>query len=484
MKRSAPATIERTPPVHKPFERLPSLSTQQQQVVDAIAASKRSAFLTGAPGTGKTVCLQYLRRIFREQRKHVQTVGTTGISACPIGGRTIHSFFGIGIVLTEKTLSASVAKILANPARLDAMKRLDIVILEEVSMLQPSLFKAVDELLRRVRGNPNPFGGVRFILVGDFFQLAPVDPGKPTTFAFECETWKTLDPEFYEVTRNYRQNDGVSLSTIHYFVQRLMTGTFTQEDTDRLNRFRHSGAKVSLYTTNAAKDEMNKEMLAALYMPIKTFMARDSYTTETNKFLLKNILSPERLEIAKGARVIITRNLFLEVWTDKPKPHPAKKIKLPLFGANAIETFSVNNGDVGIVRGFDADGVPLVALDRGCGRIVVRVPRVTWDIMDANETVLASRSQHPLMLGWTMTVWKAQGMTIDSGAIVFGGEGSAGLVLTALSRFRSSSELRITGLTLDMVTRFEPERKRVAEFYKKAREKMRRGCGGAGGGDD
>ena len=176
-----------------------------QELALAILMSGRSALLTGAAGTGKTHLLNTFIAQARDQGKKVSVTATTGLAATHLGGNTIHSWSGIGV---SDHLANNFFDRLSKTRR-EVITKTDVLVIDEISMLHDFRLDMVDQVLRGVRENDQPFGGVQLVMSGDFFQLPPINrPGEQGGgFVVYSEAWQELQPAVLYLERQYRQND-------------------------------------------------------------------------------------------------------------------------------------------------------------------------------------------------------------------------------------------------------------------------------------
>lgn len=176
-----------------------------QELALAILLSGRSALLTGAAGTGKTHLLNTFIAQARKRGKKVSVTATTGLAATHLGGNTIHSWSGIGV---SDHLPNNFFERLSKTRR-DVISKTDVLIIDEISMLHDFRLDMIDKVLRTVRENDRPFGGIQLVMSGDFFQLPPVN--RPNEqgggFVVYSDAWQELQPAVLYLERQYRQND-------------------------------------------------------------------------------------------------------------------------------------------------------------------------------------------------------------------------------------------------------------------------------------
>ena len=193
------------------------LSDEQRSVLNLVTNHGKSVFFTGPAGTGKSVLLREiisaLRERYRREPDRVAVTASTGLAACNVGGVTLHSFAGIG--LGKEPTPELVKKIKRNPKSKQRWLRTKVLIVDEISMVDGDLFDKLEEVARVIRNNGRPFGGIKLVITGDFFQLPPVpERGAVARFSFDAATWNTSIEHTIGLTSVFRQRDpGQSAST-------------------------------------------------------------------------------------------------------------------------------------------------------------------------------------------------------------------------------------------------------------------------------
>ncbi|MCA9327443.1 AAA family ATPase, partial [Candidatus Saccharibacteria bacterium] len=267
--------------------------------------SGRSVFLTGAPGAGKTYILNEFVRLARRRGKNVAVTASTGIAATHVGGTTIHSWSGLGIldVLSEH----DIARLAARSSLVKRYNATDVLVIDEISMLHGVRLDMVNALAKRLRQNPAPFGGMQVVLVGDLFQLPPVTRGRDTVdFAHLSEAWAELDPAVCYLTEQHRVQTGDTLLDLLGAMRRGDVNEMHEYALqERLRQRPETGVTVTkLYSHNMDVDSINQTHLDGLQTEQKMYTMFVTGQQQKRETLVKSILAPEQLVLKKGAEVM------------------------------------------------------------------------------------------------------------------------------------------------------------------------------------
>ncbi|MDO8590912.1 MAG: AAA family ATPase [bacterium] len=385
-----------------------------QEKALSILKTGANVFLTGEPGSGKTHSINRFVEYLREHDIEPAITASTGIAATHIGGMTIHSWSGIGIkkVLSEEDLD----KLSTNERLSKRLSRTKVLIIDEISMLDALTLSAVDAACRTLRRSDEPFGGLQVVFVGDFFQLPPVSRvgDVPSQFAFLSPAWEAARPLVCYLSEQHRQDDEQFVS----FLSSVRGGEVDEGAhlalSARKVEPKGSEAYTRLYSHNVDVDRVNNEKLGWLSGDTRIFSMESLGSEGLVLALKKGCLSPEKLYLKVGARVMFTKNNFEQGFV---------------------------NGTLGEVESFSDTGSPIVRTKHG-GRIAV--DSMEWTITDGSRT-LAKIIQIPLRLAWAITVHKSQGMTLDAAVIDLSEAFEYGQGYVALSRVRAFSGLFLLG---------------------------------------
>ncbi|HXR50479.1 MAG TPA: HRDC domain-containing protein [Verrucomicrobiae bacterium] len=392
---------------------------RQRQALHAMMSGE-NVFLTGAPGAGKTYVLNEFVKRAERAGKQVAVTASTGIAASHIGGTTIHSWSGLGILdrLTKEDLK-----------RLGASERLakrynntDVLVVDEVSMLHGQRLDMVNQLAKLLRGSEAPFGGMQVILVGDLFQLPPVSRGS-TAFDFVhlSAAWQELAPRICYLTEQHRQQGNDELLALLEAMRRnMLTNSHHALLATRLNHQTDEAVLTRLYAHNVDVEAINLRHLAALPGQSTFFERHVKGSKAKVEQLAKGLLTPEILELKPGAEVMFVANNFGEGYV---------------------------NGSRGRVISIDND-VPLVELTHG-KRVLVE--SYSWSLNEDGK-IRAEISQLPLRLAWAITIHKSQGMSLDAAEIDLGKAFTPGMDYVALSRVRSLDGLYLRAINAMALT--------------------------------
>ncbi len=389
-------------------------SMRQKQAL-SVMMSGANVFLTGAPGAGKTYVLnQFVKRVERAG-KRVAVTASTGIAASHIGGLTIHSWSGLGIL--DQLASEDLKRLGGSERLVKRYNNTDILVIDEVSMLHGQRLDMVNQLAKLLRSNDAPFGGLQVILVGDLFQLPPVSRGSQAAdFVHLSEAWAELEPQICYLTEQHRQSQNDALLDL---LTAMRSGQVQElHETMLHDRLAHdppeAGTVTRLFSHNIDVDAINQRHLDAIVADSKIFLMQSKGSKAKIEQLAKSVLAPEELELKLGAEVMFVANNF---------------------GAGFV------NGSRGQVVDFK-DSWPLVKI---AGGRLVKVEPHSWSLTEDGK-VRAEVTQLPLRLAWAITIHKSQGMSLDAAEIDLAKAFTPGMGYVALSRVRSLDGLYLQGL--------------------------------------
>lgn len=383
------------------------MATQQQALEKLIQGG--NVFLTGEPGAGKTHTIgMFIEHLDKKGTEYAVTA-STGIAASHINGSTIHSFSGIGI---NKNLTPDqVEFIRRNKWVAERIKKVKVLIIDEISMLDATALDDVNKIMQAVHANKKPFGGIQVVFVGDFFQLPPVTRGEQSVFAFDSEAWIQADPAVCYLTEQHRQSDPHFLDIL----SGMRNGTTTDAHRKTLEECSLNHIPdTRLFTHNADVDTLNKTELEKLPGKSSIFTMHEGGNPKLVETLKRNCLSPEKLELRVGAVVMFTRNNFKAGYV---------------------------NGTIGKVTAI-IKGDPVVTLGDGKR---IKPEYAEWNFTE-RKVVKAYIRQMPLKLACAITVHKSQGMSLDQALIDLSQTFEYGQGYVAISRVRTLQGLHLKGV--------------------------------------
>lgn len=404
----------------------------------------KSVFITGSPGTGKSFLLKEIIKYFNDKKKKVAITASTGCSATLIGGQTIHSYLSMGI--GNSTIEKIVTQIKNYKSKYTKIMKMNALILDEISMIDDATLDRISTLLKKVRDDIRPFGGIQVILVGDFCQLSPVSGN----FCFTSTSWNELNPECIQLNELVRQKDDVVFQKI---LQEIRFGKCSKKTFSILSDLQKTEFKnikpTKLYSLNRDVGQINRREFDILYLKTNDALSdtakiiqcfpptttddihmnplsiTDDYDIEKDIFRY-NALSNEKsaklddyvIELFKGLQVLVTRNICFET--------------------NLI------NGTLGIVTHLTTKSVTIKDA-RGMTHTI-------WYHTDTNSNTKTHTKFMPIKLSYALSIHKSQGATLD--AIEVDGSTSifaSGQLYTALSRARDMSSIRLMNFDIGSI---------------------------------
>ena len=384
----------------------------------AHAQDGHNCFLTGAGGTGKST---QLREFIAECPRRVSVTAPTGVAALNVGGMTIHRFCGMLIgPAAGQSNEDYFTQLQRDPrpsikAGFNRVRRCEVLVIDEISMLPGRQFEFVEFLFRRLRGRDEPFGGCQVIATGDFLQLPPVRTSETERYdwAFQSPAWAAAEFRTFVLEQVRRQDEPGFVRALADFRVGRVWGDSARILQSRV-RSNPPAAMTRLFTHNVQVDKWNEFQLSELPGEEGVCHARQSGPEHQREFLTKNLLTPVELRLKPGALVMFTVN--------RTAPGGTEPIHV--------------NGQLGTVLDVRPDTV-LVKAKTGAE---IQVERFTWRY-DQQDDASATFSQFPLRLAWAMTIHKAQGLTLDSAYLDIRAAREPGQAYVAVSRVRSLAGL-------------------------------------------
>ncbi len=417
------------------------LNADFKYALDVLEKTDKCIFITGRAGTGKSTLLQLFRRT---TRKKTVVCAPTGIAALNVKGQTIHSLFGFPPRFI-------LAKDIKKSGRRKWFQKIQVLVIDEISMVRADLLDAIDRSLRINRNNPLPFGGVQMVFIGDLFQLPPIVASEEekrifqmaygSPYFFSSNALHDFGLEMLELRKVYRQEN-------RHFLRLLDAVRVNQadwEDLEDLNvrhlpNFDLQGHYITLSPRNATVDRINVREIANILEPDITFSAKI-----TGQFDPRLYPTQQELKLKVGAQVMFIKN------------DPDGQFV---------------NGTIGKIVELDEDLIKIESDESGSSKLI-EAGRMDWEIIkykpnqskpdEIESDVVGTFNQYPLKLAWAVTVHKSQGKTFDKVIIDMGkGAFETGQTYVALSRCRT-----LEGIILKQ--KLQPRDimvdERIVEFY-------------------
>lgn len=390
------------------------LSGEQQALFEIMEQSNQHLFITGRAGAGKSVLLRHFRK---NTKKKVVVTAPTGIAALNVKGQTIHSLFKLPPQLFRK------GSLSHNKRLYSLLKRIECVVIDEISMVRADLLDAIDERLRKANENDTPFGGVQIIMFGDVYQLPPVVEENLAPyfenvhgghFFFNALAWRETEFKIFELTQVFRQKDPVFKDILNA----VRDGSFVDSQLKALNE-RHgvavpSSGTITLAPTNSLVTNINQKKLDQL--PGEERLYKATITGEMKRSVFP---TEENLYLKKDAQIVLLKNDMDKRWV---------------------------NGTVGKIEELFDNHIDIRVNDT-----VYTLEQNTWeeiaytydpDTHKVEAKTVSSFTQYPIRLAWALTIHKSQGQTYESVALdLTTGTFAAGQMYVALSRATSMDGL-------------------------------------------
>ncbi|MCZ2282819.1 MAG: helix-turn-helix domain-containing protein [Bacteroidales bacterium] len=428
--------------------------------------TNRHVFLTGRAGTGKTT---FLKKVFHSTHKKCVIAAPTGVAAINAGGVTLHSLLQLpfGCFVPAEILSdiQEIAIKISTPAtilkemrfsriKLSLLRELELLIIDEVSMLRADLLDAIDTILRLVRRNQEPFGGLQIFFVGDLLQLPPVVKDQEwwiiskwykSPYFFEAKVLKENPPVYIELKKIFRQSDQAFIEILNNFRYNRPS----QRDLDMLNKtcqkfdeVKNCKDYIFITTHNRIVDERNNSELKKLESP--TFYFEAEVEGDFPEYLFPVEFE---LQLKVGVRVMFIKNDY----SGKQLYFNGKLATVIYLERGLIEVEFDDNTENVLAEKYTWENKSY-SLNETTGEII--------------ENVEGTFSQYPIRLAWAVTVHKSQGLTFEKAILDLSGAFAPGQIYVALSRLRSieglvlSSPLNFNKLRTDQVILDYTERKK------------------------
>jgi len=388
---------------------------QEQEYVLEVIKSGKNIFINAPAGTGKSTVIKY----FYQTTKNINIglTSTTGISALNIGGVTLHSFLGIGLGFGD--VNCLYRKISNNTSKYNIWKSLDMLIIDEISMLSPALFDKLENVARKIRGNDHTFGGIQLIVLGDLFQLPCIGS---SCLIVDSLIFKKCFHTTIELRNIIRQDDRLFKNVLNKIRVGNVDTQVKNILTSRIFKFNKQDQiqPTKLFCIKKEVCALNEKELDKLSISGRVFNEYDmKFSNPNNKYccenFIKNSTTPENLQICIGAQVMLTVNI---------SRHLA-------------------NGSRGVVVGFDELQYPIVKFYFGERIITPHIFDIFSPNLQGKMIKVGSATQIPLKIAYALTIHSCQGSTLDCVEVDLKEAFEYGQAYTALSRVR-----RLDGLYL------------------------------------
>ncbi|MBT4762632.1 MAG: AAA family ATPase [Bdellovibrionaceae bacterium] len=393
----------------------PQLSAQQNQALELMLKGE-NIFLTGEAGSGKSYVIREFMK--KKNKKDYPILSSTGMSAVLIGGRTFHSFFGLGIM--EGGLEKTVLRALKDKRVIKRLQKAHGIIIDEISMLDGTTLEAAEIITQKARDfELLPWGGLQIIAVGDFLQLPPISKSSRKKWAFQHPIWKYSRLQNVILNENQRTKNSEFLdilSTVREGKTNPPVQKFLDSKIPSTEDAMENMEATYLYPRRFQTDKHNQQKLNGIDSPLITsksiYLGRDIFIQK----LKKAAPVPEEIHLKKDAYIMIRKNDPKGRWV---------------------------NGSTGILKEIQ-DGVLVVELLNGR---VAEIEKATFSMLDAEGNEVASVVNFPVTLAYATTIHKAQGMTIDRLVVNLKNLWEPGQAYVALSRVRDPNHLFIQDWT-------------------------------------
>jgi len=442
------AKTEIPEPKELPGEKVKNEDTKDLDQITELLKNGENLFITGYAGTGKSYILNKLKNKF-----DIEVTSTTGMAAVNIQGQTIHSWAGVGIC--SKPIEQVVKNILKRTKIRKQIVNCNILAIDEISMLDARTLDYIDNVLKMVREEDSPFGGIQVLFFGDFFQLPPVRKAE-SGFCFNSECWNKLNLQTVFLQKIYRQKDENFIRALNNIRLNSMTETDVELLSSRMVEHNtYNSDMLHIFSTNGEADSYNARKFDAVSNPVHIFTAEDKlhrnnrvikinpenlpenlnhYDKLTWETLNNSCKAPQVLELKEGCKVMLLKN------------HNFAK--------------GLINGSCGVVLKIESNSVK-IKFDND---VQETITNHTFELYREGE-LAATREQLPLRLAYGITIHKSQGMTLDKVVVDCNRIFECGQAYVALSRVKSLEGLYLRSFNPRKVVVDEE----VINFYERQR---------------
>lgn len=407
---------------------------EKQKIAFEYICENKNILITSQAGTGKTFLINYICENLKT--KNIAVTATTGISSILIGGTTIYSYLGIGLGLSsvEELFNQIYLK-----QKESVWKIIDILIIDEISMLPATLFDKLNILAKKIRKNQNPFGGIQLVLAGDFLQLPVISD----SFVFNSNCWNECVQHIITLDVIVRQKDLIFKNVLSKMREGIIDEDVKQLLNSRVDKEYSSEIKpTKLFCLKKYVEEINtkelfklKEQKFKFYQYVGTFKKKtmqNNHFEESKKFFIKNSTTQVDIKLCQNSQVMLTYNIDI---------------------ANSLV-----NGSRGVVKGFTKDHNPIVMFQNN---IIKVIKEQTWSLFYQQKEV-GIFTQIPLKIAYALTIHSCQGLTLDCVEINLSDAFEFGQIYTAISRIKDINNLYLKNINYNKIL-CHPE---ALKFYK------------------
>ena len=402
------------------------MNIAQKKAFDAFFDNRNNIFISGSGGTGKSYVFNKIQEQSYKRKINIGVTATSAAAAILIGGRTIHSFLGIGLAEDSALNLAIESK--KSYYITHKLKKLDALAIDEISMMSCTLFEKISEYLSIMRNNPLPFGGLQLLLIGDFCQLPPV--GATDDMCFKSKYFDTIIT--HELTENIRQKNDKFIQII---LEEIRWGKCSKATLEKIKNFTIKQSEnvdiepTRLYTKNVDIDLLNNNRLSKLVN--ETGAEVKEFPTKYSSKAAEYLKFPKTVKLAVGAQVVVTWNICQEM--------------------------ELINGTRGVVTNIFENCVEIQTKNN-------MKHMINYAMVDKNKSPdNLWVSYMPLKLAYALTIHKSQGLTLDSVIIDLKDVFEYGQAYVALSRVRDSDSLQV----LNAKRKYFKTHPDVLKFYSK-----------------
>lgn len=418
---------------------------QDQTRALEILKSDRNVFLSGAAGTGKSTLINYYKKHHNPQ---IEVLCSTGLASVLVGGRTFHSYFGIGIM--NEPLEVILDRVMSNPAMVARILKAKTILIDEISMLPGKALDYADFICRSIRADKadQAFAGIRVIACGDFLQLPPVSKGnEPIDWSFKSLAWTALEMVEIDLREPMRTTDSYFLKVLASVRKGLVGPEVTKFLNSKIIKPEEIDSFVGtrIFARKADVAAYNEKKLNELKTPLVVFETDYEGNPSAVERLKRNLPIDDKILLKIGAFVMVRVNAGSG------------------FGNDSKEKEYVNGTLGHVINIVGQHSVTIKTLD---GRYI-NFKRHVFELKDGDGTVLARSSNVPLSVSYGVTIHRSQGSSVDRAIMDLRNLFTYSQAYTALSRMTNSEGLKIIGWDRRSIF-VDPT---VIEFYRKMNQK-------------